>query len=259
MNNMRFFRYILVVISFLLCSAYTFAQFREGANYQDLYDSETVAAMKSHVRTLSSSYMEGRKAGSEGEKEAADYVRATLKSYGVDVLSPENGDVFGIKSPAGDTLTSRNVVGFVQGYDPKLRNQYVLVGARLDNLGSMMVSVDGQSVEKIYYGANGNASGLAVMMELARMVQTHSMMFRRSVLFVAFGASMETYAGAWYFLNRSFGDAECIETMVNLDMLGTGNNGFYAYTASNVDLNLLIRKLSGELQPILPEVVATEH
>ena len=69
---------------------------------------------------------------------------------------------------------------------------------------------------------------------------------------------METYAGAWYFLNRSFSDSKSIETMINLDMLGTGNNGFYAYTASNVDLNLLIRKLSGELQPILPEVVATE-
>ena len=258
MSNMRFSKYIFVAICSLLCSVYASAQFRDGASYQELYDSETVAAMKNHVRTLSSSYLEGRKAGTVGEKEAADYVRATLKSYGVDVLSPEEGDVFGIKSAAGDTLTSRNVVGFVQGYDPKLRNQYVLVGARLDNLGSMTVTVDGQHVEKIYYGANGNASGLAVMMELARMVQTHSMMFRRSVLFVAFGASMETYAGAWYFLNRSFGDASCIETMVNLDMLGTGNNGFYAYTASNVDLNLIIRKLSGDLQPIQPQLVTAE-
>ena len=258
MSNMRFFKYIIVVTFSLLCGINAAAQFRDGANYQDLYDSETVAAIKNHVRTLSSSYMEGRKAGSAGEKEAADYVRATLKSYGVDVLSPENGDIFGIKSAAGDTLTSRNVVGFVQGYDPKLRNQYVLVGARLDNLGSMTVTVDGQPVEKIYYGANGNASGLAIMMELARMVQTHSMMFRRSVLFVAFGASMETYAGAWYFLNRSFGDADSIETMVNLDMLGTGNNGFYAYTASNVDLNLIIRKLSGDLQPIQPQLVTAE-
>ena len=258
MIEMKFAKYIYVIVLSAACALSAAAQFRDGASYQELYDSEVTAAMKQHVRSLSASHLDGRKAGSQGEKEAAEYVASTLKSYGVDVLSPAEGDVFGLKTEKGDTLTSRNVIAYVQGYDPKLRDQYILVGARLDNLGSMTVSVDGQPVEKIYYGANGNASGLAVMLELARMVQTHSLLFRRSVLFVAFGASMETYAGAWYFLNRSFSDSKSIETMINLDMLGTGNNGFYAYTASNVDLNLLIRKLSGELQPILPEVVATE-
>ena len=258
MIEMKFAKYIYVIVLSAACAISASAQFRDGASYQELYDSEVTAALKQHVRSLSASHLDGRKAGSQGEKEAAEYVASTLKSYGVDVLSPAEGDVFGLKTEKGDTLTSRNVIAYVQGYDPKLRDQYILVGARLDNLGSMTVSVDGQPVEKIYYGANGNASGLAVMLELARMVQTHSLLFRRSVLFVAFGASMETYAGAWYFLNRSFSDSKSIETMINLDMLGTGNNGFYAYTASNVDLNLLIRKLSGELQPILPEVVATE-
>jgi TonB family protein len=249
--------FILLAVIFAV-SVPSFAQFRDGARYEELYDSETVAAFKRHVSTLSAAHLEGRKAGSEGEKEAAEYVRETLKSYGVDVLSPAGGDLFGLKTAQGDTLTSRNVIGFVQGYDKELRDQYVLVGARLDNLGTMTVTIDGQPVEKIFYGANGNASGLAVMLELARMVQTQSLMFRRSVLFVAFGASMETYAGAWYFLNRSFSDSKNIETMINLDMLGMGNNGFYAYTASNVDLNLIIRKLSAELHPIRPEVTAAE-
>ena len=257
MNNFMYRIFILIAVIFAV-SVPSFAQFRDGARYEELYDSETVAAFKRHVATLSAAHLEGRKAGSEGEKEAAEYVRETLKSYGVDVLSPAGGDLFGVKTPQGDTLTSRNVIGFVQGYDKQLRNQYILVGARLDNLGSMTVTIDGQPVEKIFYGANGNASGLAVMLELARMVQTQSLMFRRSVLFVAFGASMETYAGAWYFLNRSFSDSKNIETMINLDMLGMGSNGFYAYTASNVDLNLIIRKLSGELHPIRPEVTASE-
>lgn len=250
---------ILIIISLIFAlSIPGFAQFRDGAGYQELYDSEVVTSFKRHVAALSAAHLEGRKAGSEGEKEAAEYVRETLKSYGVDVLSPAGGDLFGLKTTQGDTLTSRNVIGFVQGYDKELRNQYILVGARLDNLGSMTVTVDGQPVEKIFYGANGNASGLAVMLELARMVQTQSLMFRRSVLFVAFGASLETYAGAWYFLNRSFSDSKNIETMINLDMLGMGNNGFYAYTASNIDLNLIIRKLSGELHPIRPEITASE-
>lgn len=234
------------------------AQFREGASYQELYDSETVAAMKSHVRTLASAMFEGRKAGSEGEKMAAEYVEKVFKDYDIDVISPDGGDLFGVRKENGDTLTSRNVVAYVPGYDKNLRDRYIVVGARLDNLGTMTVTVDGQPVERILAGANGNASGLAMMLELARMVQTNSVLFRRSVLFVAFGASAETFAGSWYFLNRSFADAGKIDAMVNLDMLGTGYNGFYAYTSSNADMNALIKGLTVELQPIQPEVTAVE-
>jgi TonB family protein len=46
--------------------------------------------------------------------------------------------------------------------------------------------------------------------------------------------------------------------MINLDMLGTGYKGFYAYTSSNADMNAMIRTLEGELLPIKPEIVATE-
>lgn len=234
------------------------AQFRSGAAYEDLDDSETVAALKSHVRMLSSAHLEGRKAGSEGEKEAAAYVGGMFREYGVDLLSPVDGEVFGIMKENGDTLTSRNVIGFVEGYDKKLREHYIVVGARLDNYGTMTMTIDGKPVERIYYGANGNASGLSILVELARMVKTNSIMFRRTVLFVAFGASEETFAGSWYFLNRSFSDSEKIDAMINLDMLGTGYNGFYAYTASNTDMNAVVNTLTDELQPVHPEIFAGE-
>ena len=234
------------------------AQYRNPAGYQELEDSENVASMKSHVRYLSSAMLEGRKAGSEGEKLAAEYVAEVLKGYGVELLSPLEGELFGIVKENGDTLTSRNVVGCVQGYDKNLRDQYIVVGARLDNLGSMMMTHDGVQKEKVFYGANGNASGLSMLLELARMVQTNSIVLRRSVLFVAFGASKETYAGAWYFLNRSFSHVPQIDAMINLDMLGTGYNGFFAYTASNADMNAMLDGLKAGLQPILPEVTAAE-
>lgn len=236
----------------------SWAQYRQDISYSELYDSENVTAMKGHVRELSAASLEGRKPGSQGEREAADYVRAKLIEYGVDVLSPEGGELFGLRTEAGDTLTSRNVVGFVQGYDKNLRDRYIVVGARLDNLGTMTMTIDGTPVERIYFGANGNASGLAMMLELAKMVQTNSILFRRSVLFVAFGASTQTFAGSWYFLNRSFSDVSLIDAMINLDMLGTGYKGFYAYTSSNADMNALLRTQEGELQPILPEVTAQE-
>ena len=97
-----------------------------------------------------------------------------------------------------------------------------------------------------------------MMLELARMVNTNALMFRRSVIFIAFGASSQSFGGAWYFLNRSFSDAGRIDAMIDLDMLGTGNNGFYAYTSSNADMNMLISQVSSELQPVVPEVTAKE-
>ena len=255
-SKMKIFKIIISVAVFLsTCSAY--AQFRDGA-YGDIYDSETVSSVKTHIRELSSAMYEGRKAGSEGEKMAAEYVEKRLREYGVDVLSPRGGEKFGVKQAAGDTLTSCNVVGFVQGYDPSLRDRYIVVGARLDNMGTQTMTVDGLPYEKIFYGANGNASGLSMLLELAAKVQTTSAIFRRSILFVAYGASGEGFAGSWYFLNRSFGDVDNIDAMINLDMLGTGYKGFYAYTASNSDLNALIRTMEGELLPVKPQIVSME-
>lgn len=254
---MTLYRFISA-IAVLFFSLSASAQFRNGVSYEDLYDGETAAALKSHVRELSAAHLEGRKAGSEGEKMAAEYVESKFEEYGIDLMSPKGGEIFGMASENGDTLISRNVIGFVPGYDRDLRDHYVVVGARLDNMGTITVTVDGEPVERIYYGANGNASGLAMLVELARMVQTNSILFRRTVLFVAFGASLETHAGSWYFLNRSFPDVKNIDSMINLDMLGTGNRGFYAYTSSNADMNAVIRTLAGDLQPVLPEIVAAE-
>ena len=248
---------IAVFILALLAGTAAQAQFRDSG-WKDLNDSETVRSMKEQVAFLSSAAMEGRKAGSEGEKAAAIYITEQLRESGADVLSGAEGDVFGIRQENGDTLTSRNVVGFIPGYDPELRDSYIVIGARMDNLGTSTVTVDGESREKIFYGANGNASGLSMLLQLARKLNTNSVLLKRSVLLVAFGASVDLGAGSWYFLNRSFPDVGNIDAMINLDMVGTGSNGFYAYTASNVDLNALIGKLSVSLQPVQPEIVALE-
>ena len=247
---------ILAAAAVILAAWPAEAQFRTG--YEELGDSETVTALKRHVATISSAMMEGRKAGSEGEKMTAEYLTEVLKDYGVDVISGKSGDPFGIRQENGDTLTSRNICAFIQGGDKSLRDRYIVIGARMDNLGSGTMTVDGRKVERMYYGANGNASGAAMLLELARMLQTNRVLLRRSVLLVGFGASKESFAGSWYFLNRSFSDVSNIEAMINLDMLGTGSDGFYAYTASNADMNALAESLSAELQPIRPVLVTQE-
>ena len=220
-------RFFLAAACLLLSTALP-AQFRTGSSaYDDLYDSETVHAFKEHVSYLSSAALEGRKAGSEGEREAAEYMGRTLEKYGIDLVSPVTGQEFGI-------------------------------GARLDNLGMDTYMKDGESVRRIYYGANGNASGLAMLLELASRLSTNRVLLRRNVLLVAFGASQETLAGSWYFLNRSFSDVPHIDAMVNLDMLGTGERGFYAYTSSNEDLDRGVRALQGELLPVQAQLTVEE-
>ncbi len=241
----------------LMAAAFTAgAQFVSG--YAELYDSENSAILKEHVDYITSYDFQGRKAGSEGEKAVASYVYETLKKYGVEMLTPKEGEVFGVARPGQDTLTSRNVYGFVQGYDKDLSKRYIVVGARLDNLGADSVTVNGQRMPRVYRGANGNASGLAVMMELAKMVATESFLFRRSVIFIGFGASQEAYAGAWYFLNRAFADAGNIDAMINLDMIGLNASDFQAYTASNEDMNRILALAKEQLQPVLPQVSTAE-
>ncbi len=235
----------ILALALILVSATAFAQYR--VSVEDLSDSETVRAFKEHVGWLSSAAMEGRKAGSEGEAEAAQYVEGKLKEYGIDVLTA--GNDFSIAS-GNDTISSRNVLGFLQGWDKSVNDRYIVVGARLDNLGTDYVTIDGEKVRRIYYGANGNASGLAMMLELARKLSYSRSLVRRSVLFVAFGASAQTFAGAWYFLNRSFKDAGNIDAMVNLDMLGTGAQNLLLFTAGNGDLNSIADGLQGELLPV---------
>lgn len=238
----------------LLLTAPLGAQFR--TSLEDLDDSETVRALKEHVAALSAAELEGRKAGSEGERMAAGYLSQKLAAYGVDILS--GGSSFSLAREA-DTLSSCNVVGLLQGWDKALNDHYIVVGARMDNLGMDTYLVDGEPTRRIYYGANGNASGMAMMVELAGRLSLARSLLRRSILFVGFGASEESFAGAWYFLNRSFAsDAARIDAMVNLDMLGTGANGFWAYTASNTDLNAIVKSLQGELLPVQAQLTAQE-
>lgn len=241
----------------LLLTVSAGAQYRD-IQLQQLTRSETGAAFEEHILFLSSSMLEGRKAGSEGEKEAAVYVSSRLEEAGLDVLSGPEGDLFGIRQEDGDTLTSRNVMAFIKGYDSAVNDHYVVIGARLDNLGSLQYSVDGESRTRTYYGANGNASGLAMLIELGRKLSTNRVLLRRSVLLVAFGSSLESNAGAWYFIHRSFVDPSKIDAMVNLDMVGTGSNGFYAYTSANSDMDAVVSSLAETLQPVKPELVKIE-
>lgn len=237
-----------------LCAA---AQYKTPG-YVELSDSEMVREMKADVGYLASAALEGRAAGSEGELEAARYMSSRLKETGVTLLYGEDGDLFGIQQENGDTLRSRNVAAFIPGFDNKLKENYIVLCARLDNLGTSTVNINGEPVVKTYCGANGNASGLAMLLQLAARLQTNAVLLKRSVIILAPGASLKDGAGSWYFLHRSFQAADRIDAAVELNMLGTASTGFYAFTASNADLNRSVTALSNTLQPVLPKLVPAE-
>ncbi|MCQ2176516.1 MAG: TonB family protein [Bacteroidales bacterium] len=224
----------------------------------DMYESDRMYSMRQNVSYFASAALEGRAAGSQGEADAAAYLTELFGDAGVDVLSSDQGDIFGMKLDNGDTLRSRNVIGFIPGYDHNLKDHYIVIGARLDNLGTYTVNDNGELLTRTYFGANGNASGLAMLAELAQMLSSDRVLLRRSVILAGFGASLKSQAGSWYFLNRSFADSPNIDAMINLDMLGTGSRGFYAFTGANNDLNILIGTLSGTLQPVHPKLVSME-
>ncbi|MBP5505954.1 MAG: TonB family protein [Bacteroidales bacterium] len=192
------------------------------------------ASLRSHIGQICSPALEGRKAGTPGEKKAAGYLYDQLEKMGVTMLTSREGDTFSIITAQGDTIASRNIVGIIEGCDEKLRDEYIVVGAHFDHLGYYMVNVDGVPQRRIYPGADANASGVAVLTEVARILTEESDALDRSVIVAGFGAMEEEFAGSRYFATEGgFSHIADVKMMVNLDMLGRGGsaNPFEIYTA----------------------------
>lgn len=207
---------------------------------------ESVKRLEEHVSFLSSASMEGRMAGSEGERKAAEYMYDCLSEAGVTMLCPRSGQEFSIVMN-GDTVRSRNVVGLVEGYDEALRHQYVVVGTNIDHLGVNTLTVNGKNVMQIFPGAYDNASGMAAVIAVAERVAASGFFFRRSVVFAGFGAKELGTAGSWYFVNRAFGDTDSISVMLDVRMVGKygPDHPFLFYTGiSSPEINRYVYDLS---------------
>lgn len=112
------------------------------------------------------------------------------------------------------TTDSRNVVGLLEGADPRLKNQYVVLSAHLDHLG-MGEAVDG---DRIYNGAMDNAVGVGTILEIARHFAQKGIRPRRSILFVALTAEESGLIGSDYFVHHAPVPRERIVADLNIDM-----------------------------------------
>jgi len=109
-----------------------------------------------------------------------------------------------------------NIVGMIEGTDPKLKEEYLIIGAHLDHVGSQ--------AGLLFPGANDNASGSAGVLELAEAFQKSDLRPLRSILFVLFASEEEGMFGSKYFVEKMKFNPEKIVSMFNLDCIGYGDS-----------------------------------
>lgn len=109
---------------------------------------------------------------------------------------------------------SANVVGVLEGADPQLKDEYVVISAHLDHVGRG-APIGGDA---IYNGALDNASGIAVMLEAARLLASSPTRPRRSVIFLAVTAEESGLQGSDYFVQHPTVPREAIVANINIDM-----------------------------------------
>ncbi len=118
------------------------------------------------------------------------------------------------------TIVGRNVVGLLEGSDPKLKDEVVVITAHYDHLGTRDTH--------IFHGADDNASGAATLLETMRVYRQNNIRPRRSILFVAFEAEELLMVGSYgYVLNPPVPLAKTI-AQLNCDMVGRDEDTYRA-------------------------------
>jgi hypothetical protein len=113
-----------------------------------------------------------------------------------------------------ETVEAPNVVGMLEGSDPKLKKEYVIMSAHLDHVG-VGRPINGDT---IYNGAMDDASGIASVLEIARLMKESGVKPKRSVIFLAVAAEEKGELGSRYFAMRPTVDRKQIVADINLDM-----------------------------------------
>jgi hypothetical protein len=178
--------------------------------------------LKEHVYTLASDSLKGRQAGSSAGRQAAEYIIKQWKEIGI---PPINGNEY--LFPFRDKYN--NIVGFIEGSDEALKNEYVVIGAHYDHLG--VKTRAGETV--IYNGADDNASGVAAVTELGRILKGMQPKLKRSVIIVAFDAEEIGLFGSTEFARNPPVPLESIKIMMSIDMVGWHKaSGYVKYTGA---------------------------
>jgi len=106
-----------------------------------------------------------------------------------------------------------NVIGIIEGSDPALKNEVIMLGGHLDHLGLN---------HKMMPGANDNASAVAVMMEIAKAIHLSGLKPKRSIVFNFFGAEEQGVKGSEFYLKNPIVPNKNVIGFLNMDGVGRG-------------------------------------
>lgn len=167
--------------------------------------------LEEHLYYLASDAMRGREAGSADALKAAQYVEEEFRKMGLSPWMECYEQPFTVKQSQG---TCRNIVGVIEGSDPQLKQEYIILGAHYDHLGT---KADGT----VYNGADDNASGTAAIIEVARQLLSHRAELKRSVIICAFDAEEIGLHGSNIMANcMDVMAPNRVRMMMSIDMVG---------------------------------------
>lgn len=162
------------------------------------------------VNYLASDAMKGRETGSPEIEKAADFLTNVLKQHYIQPFYPAYRDTL-----ENTKTIAYNIVGWLPGNDPDLKEEYVLIGAHYDHIG-IVNRVNGDAIAN---GANDNASGTATVLELARYFAREKSN-KRSLLFAFFSAEERGLLGSRHLSEKLKKDSIPLYLMLNFEMTG---------------------------------------
>ncbi len=179
--------------------------------------------MMADIAYLASETLKGRELGSKELDLAAEYIATHFREAGL-LPGGDNNDYYqvwqqNVGKPKGE-ITLRNVIGILPGTNPQLEPQSLIISAHYDHLGTGWPEVRAGNAGKIHYGADDNASGIAVLLELARQT-AQKWRPERSIIFIAFTGEETGLLGARHYINtaRKY-PVKNINAVLNLDTVG---------------------------------------
>lgn len=120
--------------------------------------------------------------------------------------------------------STNNVIGFIEGNDPALKNEIIVIGAHFDHLGMGGRGSLSQSKEpEVHNGADDNGSGTSGLIELAEYFSSRRKELKRSLLFIAFSGEELGLLGSKFFVENPTVPLNQIKAMINMDMIGRMN------------------------------------
>lgn len=159
---------------------------------------------------LTSDKLEGRDSGSEGIELATLYLENLLKENGIKPYFKTYRDTL-----SNFDKTSYNVVGYIEGTDKKLKNEFVIIGAHYDHIGKI-AAVNGDDIGN---GANDNATGTTAVTEVAKYFAKLKNN-KRSILFVFFSAEEKGLLGSKHLAAKLKEQKMNLYFMFNFEMIG---------------------------------------